>query len=147
MIFLQAATSKTGPSLQCFKAAASGAVRLLTCPSIIREVYEVLNRPELQAKFKNLTFDVIVAFLHQVVTIAENQPDPPRQFVLSRDPDDEPYVNLAIASGANYIVTRDRDLLSLSDVKSPEGHNFRTEHPDIFIVDPVEFLKQIAKPV
>ena len=33
------------------------------------------------------------------------------------DPDDEPYLNLAVASGAVYLVTRDRDMLEW-----PEKH-------------------------
>ena len=34
-------------------------------------------------------------------------------FTLARDPDDEPYLNLAIAVSADYLVTRDNDMLDL----------------------------------
>ena len=36
-----------------------------------------------------------------------------RRFGYPRDPDDEPYLNLAIKAKADFIVTRDKDLLDL----------------------------------
>lgn len=38
----------------------------------------------------------------------------PREVALDRDPKDEPYLNLACVSGAEYLVSRDADLLDLA---------------------------------
>ncbi len=43
--------------------------------------------------------------------VAEVLPAVPRTVALTRDTDDEPYLNLAVASGARYLVTWDRDTL------------------------------------
>ena len=40
-------------------------------------------------------------------------------FVLERDPKDAKYVDLAIATKADFLVTRDKDLLDLREKESP----------------------------
>ena len=55
----------------------------------------------------------------------------PAIFTLIRDPDDEPYLNLAIAVSAEYLVTRDNDMLDL--MKDPE---FRTNIPRLRFLIP-----------
>lgn len=66
--------------------------------------------------------------------------DVPKAVVLERDPKDEPYLNLAIAAKAHYLVSRDRDLL---DLMSDE--NFRERNPDLLILDPAAFIQEIAR--
>jgi predicted nucleic acid-binding protein len=63
----------------------------------------------------------------------------PRDFVLARDPKDEPYLTHAIASEANYLVTWDRDLL---DLRGDEG--FRQRFPTLTILDPPIFLRELG---
>ena len=56
----------------------------------------------------------------------------PKAFTLARDPKDEPYLNLALAAGARYLVTRDKDLLDLmSDTFLGEAQDAKTQrrHP------------------
>jgi hypothetical protein len=64
--------------------------------------------------------------------------DVPAAMQLPRDPKDEPYLNLAIATKASFIVTRDNDMLSL--MKDDE---FRKAYPTLAIVDPDAFLSQV----
>jgi len=64
----------------------------------------------------------------------------PRVFTLERDPKDEPYVNLALATGAQYLVSRDRDLLDLMSVA-----DFRQRYPALNILDPPAFLRALAE--
>lgn len=45
----------------------------------------------------------------------------PRVFAYDRDPKDEPYINLAIAAGANYIVSWDNDILDLAESSNLDG--------------------------
>jgi len=66
----------------------------------------------------------------------------PKRFELPRDPGDEPYLNLAIETGARFLVTRDRDLLDLMRWDTEEGRNFQSRFPDLRILDPVAFLRE-----
>jgi predicted nucleic acid-binding protein len=71
--------------------------------------------------------------------VANVLPTAPRAVTPVRDPDDEPYRNLAIASGASFLVTRDKDLLDLMD-----DATFVSEYPSLEIVNPVELLRSLA---
>jgi predicted nucleic acid-binding protein len=48
----------------------------------------------------------------------------PKEFSYRRD-EDEPYINLAVAAGADFIVSRDRDLLDLMTGYTDECKEFR----------------------
>jgi predicted nucleic acid-binding protein len=65
-------------------------------------------------------------------------------FVYPRDPDDEPYINLAVASDARYLVTWDNDLLELMDEKMPAGSDFRQRFPHLLILNPVALIREIS---
>jgi predicted nucleic acid-binding protein len=61
-------------------------------------------------------------------------------FSLPRDPKDAPYVDLAVASNAGYLVSRDKDLLELM-----QDEAFRRRFPNLKILEPVSFLREIAR--
>jgi predicted nucleic acid-binding protein len=67
----------------------------------------------------------------------------PRRFELPRDPDDEPYLNAAIEFGAQFLVTRDRDLLDLMNWETQTGRDFQSRFPQLKIHDPVELLRTL----
>jgi predicted nucleic acid-binding protein len=56
------------------------------------------------------------------------------------DPKDEPYINLAIAAEAGYLVSRDSDILDLADASSPDGGRLRLQAAHLQVLDPVSFL-------
>lgn len=45
-----------------------------------------------------------------------------------RDPKDRPYMDLAVAAEANYLITRDKDLLSLMTSHTVAAKEFRQRH-------------------
>ena len=53
-------------------------------------------------------------------------------------PKDEPYLDLAVAAGARYLVSRDRDLLDLMN-----DAQFRQRFPELIVLDPPAFLRAI----
>ena len=55
------------------------------------------------------------------------------------DPKDAPYVNLALATRATFLVSRDKDLLDLM-----KDAGFRERYPALVILDPAEFLRAMA---
>jgi predicted nucleic acid-binding protein len=60
-----------------------------------------------------------------------------------RDPKDEPYLDLAIAAHANYLVSRDKDLLALATGHSEFCKQFRQRTHPLRVVNPVIFLKAV----
>lgn len=66
-------------------------------------------------------------------------------FEYSRDPEGEPYLNLAISAKAAFLVSHDRDLLDLMighDVKSKQ---FRQRFRSLKVIRPIDFLKEVEK--
>ena len=52
-------------------------------------------------------------------------------------------INLAAAARADYLVSRDKDLLSLATDHSLVAKQFRQRFPKIRIVTPVDFLEAV----
>jgi putative PIN family toxin of toxin-antitoxin system len=135
MIFLQAATSDQGPAFACLSFVESNVVRRYLSPAILAEVRDVLTRPKILAKFPHLTPERVDLFLQKLASISIVTADVPDAGVALRDPDDLPYLSLALATNAGYVVSRDRDLLDLMT-----DHAFVGRFPQLQIVDPVAFL-------
>jgi len=71
--------------------------------------------------------------------VARKIDDVPASYSLPRDPDDEPYLNLALAANADYLVTWDKDML---DLMQDEG--FRSQYPQLTILNPVALLQALT---
>lgn len=100
--------------------------RHIVSPSIVAEYLDVLTRPELTRKFRNVaTRDphAVLAWLAQAEVVELD--DVP---AISRDPKDDPFLATAVAGAADYLVSEDRDLLDLES------------HGDIPIVTGARFL-------
>jgi putative PIN family toxin of toxin-antitoxin system len=144
MTFLQATGNPTGPAAACLRLLDTGAIALFVSDDILREVENVLSRPKLRQKNPRLTDQSVRKLLDHLAIKATRIESVPANFNFPRDPKDEPYINLAIVSGANYLVTRDNDLLDLM-VDNPGGIGFRARFPALTILDPVAFLADVAK--
>jgi predicted nucleic acid-binding protein len=97
-------------------------------------------RPKVRRKLPALTDESVEAFLRNVLGRATMLSVVPEVFRLERDPKDERYINLAIASGATYLVTWDRDLL---DLMGDEG--FRHRFPHLTILEPPALLRLLPQ--
>ena len=140
MVFLQGAGRPAGPAAACLRLVDQGRITLCVSDAILAELRDVLARPETQRRFPGLTLEWITSFVANVEQKALRFTGIPRAFVLERDPKDEPYLNLAIAIGARYLVSRDRDLLDLMD-----DPDFRQRYPSVLIVEPPDFLEEMAR--
>ena len=136
MVFVQALANANGPACACYEFVRGGRPILYVSPEIIGEVGDVLSRPKVRRKLPSPTNETAVAFLRDILGRAETLSEVPATYRLERDPKDEPYINLAIASGASYLVTWDRDLLDLMD---DEG--FRRQFPHLTILEPPALLR------
>jgi putative PIN family toxin of toxin-antitoxin system len=117
-----------------------GRLELVVSPEILAEVRDVLTRPRTLRKFPALTIEAVDAFLEDVAALAVTLADVPKVFTLTRDPKDEPYIDLALAAKARYLVSRDNDLLDLM-----EDESFRRQYPELSIIDPVTLLRELAR--
>jgi putative PIN family toxin of toxin-antitoxin system len=131
-IYLQAAVRETGPAFACLQLAEAGRVTLVTSREVIAEVADVLTRPIIRRKFPTLTPAYVSRYLARVATFAVLFDPIPPTAALTRDSKDQPYLDLAAAVQAAYLVTRDKDLLDLGG----EG----SELP-FAIIDPASLLQ------
>jgi len=143
-IYLQAAVRAHGPSFACLATAEAGVVRLFLSAGVLGEVSEVLKREKTRRKFPVLTLSRVDLFLRHIISIGSLVENVPAVFLYPRDPKDEAYLNLAIAAGADYLVSRDKDLLDLVRPDSPEGRSLLQIAQNLQILDPVTFLRQIV---
>lgn len=136
MIFLQAAARRASPSGACLALAEQGILELYISSAILAEVQDVIGRPQIRAKFQQLTDDVVAEFVARIERIAVRVDEVGTGITLARDPKDEPYLNLAADCQADYLVSPDRDLLEGAASIAETITNLR-------IVDPVAFLAAI----
>jgi putative PIN family toxin of toxin-antitoxin system len=93
---------------------------------MIREILEVLQRPEITRKFRTVAdFDLgrVLDLLAQAEVLETTELS-----AVSRDPKDDKILATAAAGSADYIVSEDRDLLDL------------VEYAGVRIVDTASFL-------
>jgi predicted nucleic acid-binding protein len=65
-VFLQAAARKKGAAAKCLDLAEAGRVQLFVSREVLAEVEDVLNRPEIQAHFSDLSDEIAGAFLKRL---------------------------------------------------------------------------------
>lgn len=137
-VYLQAALSKTGPAYACWQLVLGGSVQVFLTPQIIAEIRKTFRKPQLSPKFSevhgNTGAQLIRNFRRKSTLLFEV----PELEISIRDVDDAKFVDLAIATGAEFLVTRDRDLLDLSN----DG-DFVGRFPHLKIITPVGFLEAI----
>jgi putative PIN family toxin of toxin-antitoxin system len=137
-IFLQAALNPDGPAASAVRRMEAGEVDVFLCPRLRAEIEDVLERPALRAKYPRLTDELTAEILQRIDAITTMVPNPPRHWELPRDPKDEPPLNLAIEVRADYLTSRDRDLLALNDEA-----DFLARYPALRITDPVTLLNEL----
>ena len=100
---------------------------IVTSPAILEEVVEVLSRPELlrSKAIRELDADRLVGLLRQAPLVT-----PSVKVSVCRDPDDNKFLEAALAAKAEYVVTGDKDL---RDIGEYEGIKIR--YPQEFLSD------------
>lgn len=87
---------------------------IVLSPMIVREIIEVLHRPEIENKIPRLEFTIrFTAILSKLeeAEIVEPTDQPP----VCRGPGDDKFFWCAVSGGADYIVSEDRDMLDVSE--------------------------------
>lgn len=146
-IFFQAVLNPTGPARRCFDEAAGNRFKLVYDSHVLSEFSEVTSRQKLLRKYPQLTDGRVEELLDLTRLIGESHENVPAIYRLVRDNDDAHYIDLAIATSAICVVSRDNDLLTLRDPSHPDGREFLARYPNLLILDPVAFLQSLETPI
>lgn len=144
-VLLQAAAREKSTAAKCLNLAESGLVQICVSREVIAEAEDVLNRPEIRAYFPDLSDEIVGAFLKRLEKLSVLVRPVPKKFSYPRDEDDEPYINLAVAAGADFIITRDRDLLDLMTGHADECKEFRQRFRPLRVIEPNELLRLLEE--
>jgi putative PIN family toxin of toxin-antitoxin system len=144
-VLLQAAAREKSVAAKCLNLAESGLIQLCVSREVLAEVEDVLNRPEIRAHFPDLSDEIVGAFLKRLAKLSVLVRLIPKKFSYPRDEDDESYINLAVEVGADFIISRDRDLLDLMTGHADECKEFRQRFRSLRVVEPSEFLKLLEE--
>jgi putative PIN family toxin of toxin-antitoxin system len=143
VVFLQGLIKESGPAVTCLEYFEQGRFSLASSPEVLSELHDVLSRSSLRQRFPLLTEEKADRVIESLLLKGKLFRNVPKRFEVPRDPADEPYINLAIEAGAQFLVTRDRDLLDLMRWDTKEGRYFQSRFRELKILDPVAFLKEI----
>ncbi len=141
MIYVQGLTKETGPAGACLDLFDDHLVELFVSRAILAELRDVLTRPKLRRRFSQLTDERAERLIAELNNRASLIDPVPHKFSYARAPKDEKYVDLALAAKAEYLVSRDRNLLSLME-DNPTGRDFRLRFPGLTVLSPVAFLRE-----
>jgi putative PIN family toxin of toxin-antitoxin system len=143
MVYLQATVSEFGPASSLLRLVDSNALSLFVSAEILEEVRDVLSRPKIRRKNRDINDERVDALINRIAGNATIVKDVQRHFIYLRDPKDEKYINLAVEAEAEYIVSRDKDLLDLMKSDTDECKDFRRRFASLKIIEPVDFLKKV----
>jgi putative PIN family toxin of toxin-antitoxin system len=142
-VFVQA-VAFPGAAYHCFAHVLQGADRLLTSKYVLDEARYVLSMPWLQAKLPGITPKRVEALFHHLHRVAIYVDRVPKVFEFPPDPDDAPYLDLAIHTGAFALVTRDKEILRLREPGYELGQRLKERHPALHLAVPEQFLDLVG---
>ena len=145
MVYLQAVVRDDSPAAACLRLAENQFIELFVSRQILDELGDVFSRSEIQRRFSKLTNERITAFSETLRVSSTIIKEVPRRFIYERDVGDEPYINLAIEVRADYLVSRDRDLLDLVSWNRQAGRDFQKRYRWLKILNPTDFLELLER--
>jgi putative PIN family toxin of toxin-antitoxin system len=143
---VQAIAFDNSPASLCLRLAEQGIVELFISKATLAELRRVLAYEEILAISPNMTPERIDAFLQRLTYRAALVRNVRHTMDYPRDPDDEAYLDLAIAAKTDYLVSRDRDLLVLMTGHSLICKRFRRQAHPLRILEPEQFLAEVGFP-
>jgi putative PIN family toxin of toxin-antitoxin system len=145
-VLLQAVANEEGPAAECLRLLDAGRITVFLSRATLKELRAVLEYPSVREKLTGLSEIRIAAFLERLTYRATLVRRVPHALDYSRARQDEPYIDLAVAAKANYLVSRDNDLLSLMTGHSLVCKRFRQLTHPLRVLDPVAFLEALTDP-
>lgn len=123
-VWVSAFLNKQGPPARIVQAWLDGAIDIVIALPILEEIGDVLRRPRIKKKYQ-IDEEEVVQHLRLIAAGAAVVPVA-GTLKLCRDPDDDVVLEIAIAGGAKYLVTRDDDLKGDPDlIRQMKEHGVR----------------------
>ncbi|KQW47230.1 MULTISPECIES: putative toxin-antitoxin system toxin component, PIN family [unclassified Roseateles] len=91
----------------------SGALRWLVSPAMRDEIRHVLNRGVAASYAPDLPF-IEAQFDTHALHVDDAEPQPLAGRLVCRDPDDQKFIDLALACNARWLISRDKAVLALA---------------------------------
>jgi len=129
-VIISSVIAPLGPSRRAFNAWRDGDFALVTSPGILEEVSRRLAHPRIAERY-HITDEDRIAVLRLLVAEATMTPGI-SEVNIARDPTDDKIISAALEAGAEYIMTGDKDLLTLG------------EYEGVSIVTPSRFVALIS---
>ena len=98
----------------------SGSVRWLVAPAMRDEIRHVLGRGVAARYAPDLAF-IEAQFDAHAQHVDAAAPQPLATRLVCRDPDDQKFIDLALASNARWLISRDKAVLALAKRARPRG--------------------------
>jgi putative PIN family toxin of toxin-antitoxin system len=117
-ILLQAAARPDGPAAACLRLLDANRIAVYVSSATVKSS-AVVTYPSVRRLFPDLTDANVGAFLRRLLYKAYLVRRVRHVLDYPRAPQDEPYIDLAASVDADYLVSRDKDLLSLMTGHSP----------------------------
>lgn len=142
-VYAQALINPRGPAGECVEAALEGKVLVCLSRFLVNELRKLPGNPTM-ARFRMPLerADQLLAKLRPLAVFIEV---PPVVFEHPIDPKDGPYIDLAVAAGANVITSRDKHLLNLTNPGIPWSADFRARFPWLRVMSPQALLKELRE--
>jgi putative PIN family toxin of toxin-antitoxin system len=115
-ILVSALISPLGVPARVLGAWSNEYFELVISQAVLDELREVLARPSFR---RRITVEEVAEYVDGLEADSELVEDPGEVPVVSRDPDDDYLIALARSAGADYIVSGDKDLTSLTELQPP----------------------------
>jgi putative PIN family toxin of toxin-antitoxin system len=142
-VLVQAISNQSGPAGRALGLLKQNAIAVYISRAVLKELRLVLQYPIVRQKLPDLDDEQVDSFIRQLTFRGTLLRRVPHVFDYPRARQDEPYIDLAAAAKANYLVSRDKDLLSLATDRTLIGKHFRQRYPRLRVLNPVAFLARI----
>jgi putative PIN family toxin of toxin-antitoxin system len=143
-VLVQAISNETGPAGQALGLLEQNRIEVYVSRAILKELRKVFQYSSVRAKFPDLNDERIETFVRKLTFRATLLRQVRHTFDYPRAMQDEPYIDLAAAAKVDFLVSRDKDLLSLATERSLPAKQFRQRWPRLRIVNPVGLLALVA---
>jgi putative PIN family toxin of toxin-antitoxin system len=139
-VMVQAITNENGASGRSLGLLQRNQIQVFVSRAILQELRMVLQYPTVREKLPALTDERIESFMWHLICRAVLLRNVAHVFDYSRVTQDKPYIDAAAAAKANFLVSRDTDLLSLMTDHAPTAKDFRRRFPFLKVTNPDQFL-------
>jgi len=142
---VQAIANDAGPAGQALRLLDENVIQVYVSRAVMKELRAVLKYSSVREKLPSLDDQRVEAFIEHLLFRAKMLRRVRHVFNYPRATQDEPYIDLAVAANAGYLVTRDKDLLSLTTDHTLLAKQFRQRFPHLRIMNPVAFVQAVGR--